>query len=196
MNDTALIFENIFFWSFKTLVTESNHDSAVQECKFLQTLQKNIKIISRSLSENSFVGLPSDCSSVSLSVADDFYLCNRNSALVLLTIDVTVTADSSFKPVRKSIHAGNTYTMQTARNFISIFIEFTARMKTSQNKFQSTYFFGWMNINRNTSSVILNANNIVLFKSNNDIITIACHSFIDTVVYSLINKMMQAFRTS
>ena len=192
--DTAFELKNFFFWIFKTFIAENNYNTRVQKSKLAKTIAEYIKIISCCFCKNWFISLPADCCTMLVfrNITNNFYFSFWNTSFIFLLIYMTVTFYSCFHPVWQSINAGNTNTMQTAGNFIRTLVEFTAGMKTSQNQFKCTYFFGRVDINWNTASVIYNAYNVIAFKCNCNCITKACHCFIDWVIYCFINKMMKS----
>ena len=68
-------------------------------------------------------------------------------------------------------------------------------MKPCENELQCGNMLGRMHINRNSSTIILYANNIIRLKRDCDIFTKTSHSLIYTVVNCFIDKVMETART-
>ena len=179
--DTAFKLKNFFFWMFKSFIAEYNYNTRVQECKFTQTVAQNVIIISCCFCKNCFICLPADCCSVLIwtSIANNFNFCFWYTTFVLLLVNMSVAFYCCFHPVGKSVYTGNTNTMQTTGNFIRSLIKFTTGMQAGQNQFKCADFFCRVNVNRNTTSVIYNANNIITFKCNCNCITESGHCLIN-----------------
>ncbi len=123
------------------------------------------------------------------------YHLNRRNGLtlgILLNKDFALTVNFRNEEVAQGVDAGNTYTVQTAGNFIAIFVELTAGVQHGEHHFQGAAMFFLMHACRNTTAIILHADGIVFQNLDIYAIAVAGHGFIDTVVYHLIHQVMQA----
>ena len=137
--------------------------------------------------------MESDYGSVLGCVREPLYLALRNAAVcVFLLIIALAVINLSRKSVRKSIYYRKTYSVQASRYLVSAAAEFSAGMKHRKYDLKRGYAHFMMNSYRDTSSVVLNSHGAVFKKLNNYCIADACKSFVNTVVYDLINKVVQA----
>ena len=81
--------------------------------------------------------------------------------------------------------------METTRNFISSFAEFSSGMKGGHNSFKRGDFCLFVNINRNASAVVRYS--YFVFREENDfnIIGKSTHGLVAGVVKNLPNKVMK-----
>ena len=127
---------------------------------------------------------------IGICLADDFYLCLWNSALITLEVELTVETNYDFAPFRKCVNGTYANTMQTARNFVSSPTKLTARVKLSHYNFQCRHACLGMGVNRYTASVILHCYTFISVNNNIDFITVPRQCFVNCIVYNLINEVV------
>ena len=81
--------------------------------------------------------------------------------------------------------------MKAAGYFVSIAVKFTAGMKFGHHNLNCRYFMDRVNVNWNTTSVVLDRTRTIRMKNDFNYITMAIHSLINRVVNYLIDKMMK-----
>ena len=110
---------------------------------------------------------------------------------ILLYEHFTLTMDFSLQIVRKSVYAGYTDTMETSGNLIAVLAELTSGMKDCQHDLESRTVFLLMHSCRNTTTVILYRDGVILIDKHFNVRTVACESLINTIVHNLIYKMVE-----
>ena len=194
MADAALEFVDDFFGRLKALVAENHRDAAVQKGKLPQALGKHVKVVGGGFLENALVALPADDRAVLVGVADDFHLCLRHAALVLLVVDMPVAVNGRLKPVGKRVHAGDAYAVQAARDLVASLVELAARVQARKDKLQRAHFLRRVDVNRNAAPIVLHAADVVFFERHGHGVAEARHGFVDAVVHDLVHKVVQAVR--
>ena len=81
--------------------------------------------------------------------------------------------------------------METSGHLVAVLAEFTAGMKHRQHDLESRPVLLRVHSGRNSSSVVLDSDGVILIDGNFDMITVSGHSLVDTVVNYLIYKMMK-----
>ena len=81
--------------------------------------------------------------------------------------------------------------MQTAGNFIGIFIELAAGVQNGHNYFQRGLFGFFVFIHRDTATVVLHSNHFAFGNGDIDRIAIAGHCLVDAVIDDFVNEVMQ-----
>ena len=97
----------------------------------------------------------------------------------------------NFKMCRKCIYNRRTYTMQTTGNFISATAEFSAGMQDRKHDFYRRNTCFVVDSDRNASSIVNDCYGIIFIYRYLDGITIPRKSFINCIIYNLINQMMK-----
>ena len=85
--------------------------------------------------------------------------------------------------------------MKTSGHLVTVLAELTSGMENRKNDFQRGPVLFRMHSGRNSSSVILYTNGVIFGYRDFDMITIAGHSLIYTIVNYLIYKMMKTAHT-
>ncbi len=65
-------------------------------------------------------------------------------------------------------------------------------MQNCENDLKSAFTGLFMDINRNSSAIIDNGNNIAFSDNNGDIVAVASQRFVYGVIHNFINQVMQA----
>ena len=119
-------------------------------------------------------------------------LYRRNTAFICILIDMSAAPDPYFHPDGKCIDDRRTDTMQSPACLISGIVKFTTCMKRRKNKtFRTDPFF--MQIDRNTTSVILYSHGTVLFQINMYLTAITGKMLINCIIHDLVDQMVQSF---
>jgi hypothetical protein len=103
---------------------------------------------------------------------------------------IAVLADIGFHPDGKGVYDGYADSVQTAGNLVRTLVEFASGMKARKNELQGAYSFPGMDSNGNSASVVLDANNIVLFEDDQNPVAMTGHGLVDGVVDDFIYEMM------
>ena len=81
--------------------------------------------------------------------------------------------------------------MQTTGYFVTVLVELTTGVEHRHNHLQRTLVLLRVHIYRNTTTVILNGNRVVLIDMNGYLVTETGERLINGVVHYLINKVVQ-----
>ena len=145
------------------------------------------------IDENIFVGVECNGGTRLRRRSDLLDLTQRDTARVLLNITLAVAADFGFQIVGQRIDATHPYAVQSARYLVRAFIELTSCVQNGHHYLQSRFFLFLVYIDRDTATIVLDSNGVILIYRNRYIFAISCQGFVDRVVNHLINKMMQTF---
>ena len=78
---------------------------------------------------------------------------------------MAVTGYGGFHPVGEGVHAAYTYAVESAGHFICPFVELSAGMEPGENQLKGAYALCGVHVHRNTTSVVLDPDNIVILQS-------------------------------
>ena len=137
------------------------------------------------------IGLEGNGSTVLVRFSDNGHILGNMSPRELHLMDLTILMNFNYQPLGKGVDDRSTNTMETAGNLITATAELTAGMEYGKNNFQSGFTGLRLNIYRNTSAIVGNRNGISGIDGNGDLLTIACKSLVNGIVYDLVNKVMQ-----
>ena len=126
-----------------------------------------------------------------ISFSDFFNWSLRYSLFKSHAINLSVFVYFYFKPSRKSIYNAGSHSVKSSRNFINRFIKFSSCMQNCINSFQSWFSSFWVNIYRNSSSVIMYSYTSVFIHNCSNMRTESSQSFIHSIIYNFLNHMMQ-----
>ena len=97
---------------------------------------------------------------------------------------------------RERVYHRGTDAVKTACRFgVPITAKFTAGMKRCHHGLKRGHFCLLMNINGNTAAIVCNAHAILGQEYNLNMVGIATHSFITTVIKDLPNEVMETLKT-
>ena len=189
--DTAFIVEDFGILLSYSFILEGDLDTLVKESHLTHSVHDGVIIENRSF-EN-FGIRPESCLGSGLSGSITYYLQRAciSSLSVFLVIYLAVSSDLNFHLGGKSVNYRCTYAMETAGYLVSPAAEFTAGMEHSMDNFHSRDTHLGMLVYRHTTSVIFDGDGIVLIDGNFDVFAVSCESFIYTVIYDLIDKVMK-----
>ena len=149
----------------------------------------------RRFAKNLVIGLKTNLGSASIGNPSTIF--NRtlgNAAGKDLLVKLLAARHFHFTQFRQSIDDRNTDTVQTTGGLVHFRVEFTPRMQSGHDHFQSGFFgeFG-MRINRNPASVIGHGQKPAVLKLNGNDAGMACDSFIHRIINHFGKQMMQCF---
>ena len=169
--------------------------AAIQEGQFAQTSGEDIPLEAGLVRENGMVGHEGDLRAGFASLSDSDQISNLNTALETLVVDLAATFDFNFQPFRERIHTRNTDSMQPARYLIGVGIKLTAGVQYSQNNRNSRLAFGWVHIDRNTATVVNDAQRAVFVNTDFNVGAIACKCLVNRVIDDFVYTVMVASGT-
>ncbi len=88
------------------------------------------------------------------------------------------------------VDAGHTHAVQTARNFVSVFIKLPPGVQHGHDHFQGRAFFFGVNARRDAPAVVPHRDGFVFFYNHVNGIAVARHRFVDGVVHYLPNQVV------
>ena len=144
--------------------------------------RKNFRISSKCHGRSGFFGF-----------SDRFDIISRLTAIILLLPDLPLPFDRHPGHDRQSIHDRYTDSVKTAGNLVSVTIEFSSRMKHGQYRFQGRLLGLFMNVYRDTPTVIGNLHPVIGQQAHIDFGAVSRHGLIDRIVHYFPDEMMQSF---
>ena len=111
-------------------------------------------------------------------------------------MDFAIAPHGEAQHFGKRIHAAHAHAVQTARHFVAILVEFTARVQFGERDF-SRRTLGFVLIvhldaRRNPAPVIGHADGIIGMDGDHDVIAMSGKRFVDGVIDHLKHQMVQA----
>jgi hypothetical protein len=98
----------------------------------------------------------------------------------------------NFTPLGKGIYNRHAHTVKATGYPVGFFIELAACVETGHYQFKSADSFSGVNINRNTTAIVLHSNNIVSFQNYMYFGAKALHGLVNRIIDYFKNQMMQA----
>ena len=181
----------VLFLTTIPLVFQNNTQSFVQESQLPQPIGKRVEVVLHPL-ENFFIGQKGGFRSRFIYLAHFLHGSHRDSPLVALGVSESIPIHFHLAPFRKGIHHGSTHTVQPARNFVGGFVKLSTGVEYGHNDFQSRFFQLLVLIYRNTATVVLHGNTLVLMNGDLDAGAIPRHGFVDAVIHNFVHQMVQA----
>ena len=119
-----------------------------------------------------------------------FQICNNFTSSVFLVINLTVFIDSYIQLSRQSIYNRRTNAVQTTRYLVATSAKFTSGMEHCEDRLNSWATRSFLNINRNTASIINNGNRIICLNENFNFIRKSCQRLVNRVIDNFPHQMM------
>ena len=196
-----LLFLAVTLCVFHAFVLQHDLDTGIQERQLTHTVREDIPVIN-GLGEDRIIRpelhertgltlLPVTCS---LRLCDRMHRSQRFSLLVILAVDSTLTVHLHVHLLRERIHTTHTYTVETTGYLVTILVELTTGVEHGHNNFQRTLMLLRMHIYRNTTTVILNGNGVILVDMNGYLITETGECLINGVIHHFINQVVQTLK--
>ena len=205
VDNAALVLEGDGLFFARTLVCEDNFETFVEECHCLQALHNGARNELGSFrSENGFVWPESNCGAV-LATTCWSASCFCKLALWFTTVDklhaptIAITIDFEHNTARQSVHNADTYTVQTARDFVTLATELATGVKHCEHDFGRAFALvgaRWVRIYWNSTAIVVDLAAAVFKKSDANASTEPSHCFIDGVVDNFPNEVMQTSKSS
>ena len=181
------------------LILEHDLNTSIQEGQLAHTVCQDLPLVGRH-GEDGIVrpelhertGLTLLPVADSLVLGDHMYRRERFTLLVVLSMDLAVAIHLDVHLGGECIHAAHTHTVQTAGHFVGVLIELTAGMQHGHHDLQGRLMLLRMHIHRDTTTVILHRDRIVLIDVNSYLRAETCQGLVDRVVHHLINQVVQA----
>ena len=187
--DTAFVVEMIFFTV--ALVAQANRHPGVQERQLAQAFCQNL-VFEFDHVGKSFVARPETNHGAGFfGFAGNRQRRLRHAVGINLTVNFVIALNDQLQLLRQGVNNGNAYAMQTTGNFIRVIIEFTARVQNGHDHFRRRHALFRVNTGRNTAAVILYGDGVVAVDSNNDVFTVTCERFVDSVIHNLEYHVVQ-----
>src|SRR5579864_1159617 len=107
---------------------------------------------------------------------------------------MTVTPDFQIKLMAERVHAGNTYAVKSAGNFVVGAVKFSAGVQLGEHNLSGWNFFAIDHhvIDRNSASIIDHGDGVVDVDCHIDLSGISRQRFIHGVVNNFIDKMVKS----
>ncbi len=167
-------------------------NARIEEREVAQAVGEGVVVVDGGC-EYTAVGFECDRCACVVALAGYHKLGGGLAAAVFLSVDVAVAAYFGAKVGRERVDTRNTYTVETARNFIRAFVEFTAGMEHCEHDFKSALVLFLVHVYRDTAAVVDYSDGIVFVDSNVDFFGKTCQSLVDTIVHHLVDKVVQTF---
>ena len=184
-----------------TFVLEHYLDTCVQERELTHTIGEYVPVIN-GLCEDGVVrpelhkrtGLALLPVTGSFRLRDRVYRSQRFALRIILRVDSSVTIHLNVHLGREGVHAAHTHAVQTTGNFIGILVELTTCVKHGHYDLQRRLMLLRMHVHRNTTTVILHGNGVILIDMHGDLVAETRKRLINGIVHYLINKVMQTLK--
>ena len=191
--NAALVTHFISCFLAGTQIFRNDMKSAVQERLFSHTDMQRFIIINRII-KHLGIRFEANYRSSMIRCSNLCHVLGDVSSRKLHLVHNTVTMNGHFQPFGQGIDNRSAYAVQTAGHFISAAAEFATGMKDGIDNFQCRFSGLFLNIYRDSTSIVLNADNIPVLNGYGDIMTIPGKRFINSVVHNLVNQMMKTGR--
>ena len=202
LTQTLLRIERLFLavtlCVFNSLVLQHDLDTGIQERQLTHTVRQNLPVVN-GLGEDRIVrpelhertGLTLLPVTGCLRLCDRMHRSQRLTLLVILAVDRTLTIYLYVHLLRERIHAAHTHTVEATGYLVAVLVELTTGMEHRHNDFERRFMLLRVHIYRNTTTVILNGDGVILVDVHGYLIAETRQRLINGVVHYLINKVMQ-----
>ena len=180
------------------LVLQYDLDSCVQECELTHTIREDLpvinglrkdRIIRPELHESTSLALLPVTRSLLL--RDHMYRRQRFAFRIILTVDLSVTINLHVHLRRECVHTAHTHTVETTGHLIAVFIELTTGVEHGHYDLQRGFMLLRVHIYRDTTTVILYGNGVILIDMDRDLIAETGERLVDGVIDYLIHQVVQ-----
>ena len=186
---------------YHTFVFQHNLDSRIQERQLTHTVREDIPVIN-GLREDRVVRpelhertrlalLPV---TRSLRLRDHMHRSQRFAFRIILAVDLAVTIDLHVHLLRERVHAAHTHTVQTTGHLVAVFIKLTTGVEHGHHDLQRGFMLLRVHIYRNTTTVILHGNGVILIDMNRDLVAETGERLVDRVIHYLIHQVVQTLQ--
>ena len=189
--DTALIVQHLADRLFAALVAEGDVDPAVEECLLAQTLEQHVIVVPGGFGKNLGVGFESHLRTCFGGWLNLLQVADRLAILKALVVTVVSITDFDLQPLGQGIDYRCTNPVQTAGNLVSAAAEFSSCVQDGKDNGDSRDAQFWLDADRNSSTVILDADDVARQQVHQNLGTMTCKDLVDCIVHNLIHQMMQ-----
>jgi hypothetical protein len=128
-------------------------------------------------------------------LAADLQIRHRRATLKRLFVNFAGPFDFDAKLGRQSVHDRNTNAVETTRDFVGVFVEFSARVERCEYDFTRRAILGRMHVRWNATAVVDNRDAPGVFDGHEDFAAVSGECFVDRVVHDLVYEMMKPIGT-
>ena len=132
-----------------------------------------------------------DDSTSILAFADDLDRPQGLAFGIFLHMDLPFPVNLGHQAVRECVHAGDTHTMKTSGDLVAILVELSSGMEDSHDNLKGGTMLLRMHSGGDTSSIVSHPDRVVRKYRDIDLIAIACHCLVDTIIDDLIHQMVK-----
>ena len=125
-------------------------------------------------------------------LAGSFQLGGRVALFVRLLPHLAIAPDFQIEPVGKRVDHRNADAVQSARNFVSVAIEFSARVQHGEDDFGGGLLLGGVHIDGNAAAIVGDGDAVIVVHDDVDLIAVARHRFVDGIVDHFPDEVVQA----
>src|SRR5204863_6500850 len=100
-----------------------------------------------------------------------------------------------FQLFRKSVDAGNSHTVEAARNLVAVAVKLSASVELRHHHFGSRLFLALVVVNRNSATIVDHGDGIVTMDGHVHTCTMASQCLVDGVINDFIDKVVQPHLT-
>ena len=174
-------------------VGQTDTHTCIQVCQLTHTVGQDLVLI-HSLSKDTAVRpeLYSRTCAFAFSVcANHAHRSQWLTSRIILCVDLTITTNLYVQFSGECIHTAHTHTVQTARHLVAVLVELTTSVQYGHYHLQRALLLFWVNIHRNTTTVILYGDRVILVDDHFDIATETCQCLVNRVIHHLIYQVVK-----
>ena len=196
-----LLFLAVTLCVFNSFVLQHDLDTGIQERQLTHTVREDIPVVN-GLGEDRIIrpelhertGLALLPVTRSLCLGDHMHRRQRFALCVVLAVDLPVTIDLHVHLRRERVHAAHTHTVETTGHLVAVFIELTTGVEHGHHDLQRGFMLLRVHIHRDTTTVILYGDRVILIDMNCDLIAETGERLVDGVIDYLIHQVVQTLQ--
>ena len=181
--------ETEFSFFVGAFVFQRYFQAFIQEGQLAETLRKRVETVN-GCSENFGVRVKGDFRSSFPSFTGGFQLGCGHAFFVGLLPDFAVAPDFQIEPIRERVDNRDAHAVQSARNFVSVAIKFSARVKHGHDYFRGGFLFGGVHVHGDATAVVDYGDAVIVVDRHVDFIAEAGHGFVHGIVHNFPDEMM------
>ena len=186
---------------YHTFIFQHDLDTGIQERQLTHSVGEDIPVIN-GLREDRVVrpelhertGLALLPVTRSLLLGDHMHRSQRFAFRIILAVDLAVTIDLHVHLRRERVHAAHTHTVQTTGHLVAVFIELTTGVEHGHHDLQRRFMLLRVHIYRNTTTVILHGDGVILVDMNRYLVAETGERLVDRVIHYLIHQVVQTLQ--
>jgi hypothetical protein len=106
-------------------------------------------------------------------------------------MDVAIPSDFDFEGFRDRIDTFSADAMETARNLVSAFTEFTAGMEVCHDEFEGRDLVFWVDVDGDTAAIIFDGTGAIEVKGDGNVFAMTSEGFINGIIDNFENAVME-----